>query len=87
MDSNSFSFMKEGFDWQQAQSKDMKELKDNLNNYKDNSHGIVGQWQDYDDRHDSDAEEFRQESLRMQADDLLDEYKERGVDPSDFWSE
>ena len=87
MDNNSFSFMKEGFDWQQAQSKDMKELEDNLNNYKDNSHGIVGQWQDYDDRHDSDAEEFRQESLRMQADDLLDEYKERGLDPSDFWSE
>jgi len=67
MNNNSFSFMKEGFDWQQAQSKDMTEIDD--------------------DRHDSDAEEFRQESLRMQADDLLDEYKERGLDPSDFWSE
>ena len=67
MDKNSFSFMKQGFDWQQAQSQDMKEIDD--------------------DRHDSDAEEFRQESLRMQADDLLDEYKERGLDPSDFWSE
>ena len=67
MNNNSFSFMKEDFNWQQAQSKDMKEIDD--------------------DRHDSDAEEFRQESLRMQADDLLDEYKERGLDPSDFWSE
>jgi len=67
MNNNSFSFMKEGFDWQQAQSKDMTEIDD--------------------DRHDSDAEEFRQESLRMQADDLLDEYRERGLDPSDFWSE
>ena len=67
MTNNSFSFMKEDFNWQQAQSKDMKEIDD--------------------DRHDSDAEEFRQESLRMQADDLLDEYRERGMYPSDFWSE
>ncbi len=28
MNKNSFSFMKQGFDWQQAQSKDMKEIKD-----------------------------------------------------------
>ena len=28
MEKNSFSFMKEGFDWQSAQSKDMKEIKD-----------------------------------------------------------
>ena len=67
MDSNSFREVMKGFNWQQAQAKDMKEIDD--------------------DRHDSDAEEFRQESLRMQADDLLDEYKERGLDPSDFWSE
>ena len=66
MERNSFSFMKD-FDWQQAQSKDMKEIDD--------------------DRHDSDAEEFRQESLRMQADDLRDEYRERGLDPRDFYSE
>ncbi len=26
MDNNSFSFMKEGFDWQQQQAKDMQEL-------------------------------------------------------------
>ena len=28
MNKNSFSFMKEGFDWQQAQFKDMEEIKD-----------------------------------------------------------
>ena len=28
MEKNSFSFMKEGFDWQSAQTKDMKEIKD-----------------------------------------------------------
>ena len=28
MINNSFSFMKEGFDWQQAQAKDMQELED-----------------------------------------------------------
>ena len=28
MDSNSFSFMKQGFDWQETQSKDMVEIED-----------------------------------------------------------
>ena len=96
MDRNSFNFMKEGFDWQSEQSKDMteirndaiyeeererragitawtelevkehlKELKDSLNNYKDNSHGVVGQWQDYEDRHDSDEEELKRESKEL----------------------
>lgn len=64
-----------------------EELEDSLNNYKDNSHGVVGQWQDYEDRHDSDAEEFKRESEIMRADDLRDEYKERGLDPKDFWSD
>ena len=82
MTSNSFSFMKEGFDWQQAQSKDMQEI-----DYKDNSHGIVGQWQDYEDRHDSDEEELKREQEIMRNDDLRDEYRERGLDPRDFWSE
>ena len=27
MDRNSFNFMKQGFDWQSAQSKDMKEIR------------------------------------------------------------
>jgi hypothetical protein len=82
MINNSFSFMKEGFDWQQAQSKDMQEL-----DYKDNSHGIVGQWQDYEDRHDSDEEELKREQEIMRNDDLRDEYRERGLDPRDFYSE
>ena len=82
MDNNSFSFMKEGFDWQQQQAKDMQEI-----DYKDNSHGIVGQWQDYDDRHDSDEEELKREQEIMRNDDLRDEYRERGLDPRDFRSE
>jgi hypothetical protein len=82
MERNSFSFMKEGFDWEQEQSKDMQEI-----DYKDNSHGIVGQWQDYDDRHDSDEEELKREQEIMRNDDLRDEYRERGLDPRDFRSE
>ena len=66
MTNNSFSFMKEGFDWQQAQSKDMQELED---------------------RHDSDEEEILEEQRLMRNDDLRDEYRERGLDPRDFYSE
>ena len=66
MERNSFSFMKEGFDWQQAQAKDMQELED---------------------RHDSDEEEILEEQRLMRNDDLRDEYRERGLDPRDFWSE
>ena len=58
--------MKEGFDWQQAQAKDMQELED---------------------RHDSDEEELKREQEIMRNDDLRDEYRERGLDPRDFWSE
>jgi hypothetical protein len=65
MDNNSFSFMKEGFDWQQQQAKDMQEL----------------------DRHDSDEEELKREQEIMRNDDLRDEYRERGLDPRDFYSE
>ena len=43
--------------------------------------------EELEDRHDSDAEEFKRESEIMRADDLLDEYKERGLDPKDFWSD
>ena len=32
MNKNSFSFMKEGFDWQSAQSKDMTEIDDDRHN-------------------------------------------------------
>jgi len=66
MSNNSFSFMKEGFNWQQAQAKDMQELED---------------------RHDSDEEELKREQEIMRNDDLRDEYRERGLDPRDFYSE
>ena len=66
MKANSFSFMKEGFDWQQQQAKDMQELED---------------------RHDSDEEELKREQEIMRNDDLRDEYRERGLDPRDFYSE
>jgi hypothetical protein len=65
MTNNSFSFMKEGFNWEQQQAKDMQEL----------------------DRHDSDEQELLEEQIRMRNDDLRDEYRERGLDPRDFWSE
>jgi hypothetical protein len=66
MINNSFSFIKEGFNWQQAQAKDMQEIED---------------------RHDSDEQELLEEQIRMRNDDLRDEYRERGLDPRDFWSE
>ena len=65
MTNNSFSFMKEGFNWEQQQAKDMQEL----------------------DRHDSDEQELLEEQRLMRNDDLRDEYRERGLDPRDFWSE
>ena len=65
MTNNSFSFMKEGFNWEQQQAKDMQEL----------------------DRHDSDEQELLEEQIRMRNDDLRDEYRERGLDPRDFYSE
>jgi len=65
MTNNSFSFMKEGFNWEQQQAKDMQEL----------------------DRHDSEEQELLEEQIRMRNDDLRDEYRERGLDPRDFWSE
>ena len=65
MTSNSFSFMKEGFNWEQQQAKDMQEL----------------------DRHDSDEQELLEEQIRMRNDDLRDEYRERGLDPREFYSE
>lgn len=86
MDRNSFREVMKGFNWQQAQSKDMKEIRNDAI-YEEERERRAGVTSWTEDRHDSDAEEFRQESLRMQADDLLDEYKERGLDPSDFWSE
>ena len=43
--------------------------------------------QELEDRHDSDEEEILEEQRLMRNDDLRDEYRERGLDPRDFWSE
>ena len=86
MDNNSFSFMKEGFDWEQEQAKDMQEIRcDAVYEEERERRAGVTAWTE--DRHDSDAEQFRQESLRMQADDLWDAYRDTGMRPSDFISE
>ena len=53
MDNNSFSFMKQGFDWQSAQSQDMTEIADE------------GVRAFINDRHDSDEEELRRESAEL----------------------
>ena len=71
MEMNSFSFMKEGFDWEQEQANDLKELEKTLNNYQDNTHGVVGQWQDY---------------YEEGTDNLMDKYRDVGMSPGDFYS-
>jgi len=40
-----------------------------------------------EDRHDSDEEEFKAESKRMEVNEQAEEYRERGLDYSDFFSE
>lgn len=40
-----------------------------------------------EDRHDSDEEQLRAESKRMEVNDQAEEYRERGLDYSDFFSE
>ena len=66
MDNNSFREVMKGFNWQQAQAKDMQELEV---------------------RHNSDEQEILEEQKRMRNDDLRDEYRERGLDPREFYSE
>ena len=53
MENNSFSFMKEGFDWQSEQSNDMEEIA---------NEGVRAF---INDRHDSDEEELRRESEEL----------------------
>ena len=53
MENNSFSFMKEGFDWQSEQSNDMEEIA---------NEGVRAF---INDRHDSDEEELRRESKEL----------------------
>tara|TARA_R110002012_G_C11289924_1_gene571861 strand:- start:272 stop:436 length:165 start_codon:yes stop_codon:yes gene_type:complete len=51
------------------------------------SKDIVTEDEELEDRHDSDEEELKREQEIMRADDLRDEYRERGLDPRDFWSD
>ena len=66
MSNNSFREVMKGFNWQQAQAKDMQEIED---------------------RHNSDEQEILEEQRLMRNDDLRDEYRERGLDPREFYSE
>ena len=62
MDSNSFSFMKQGFDWQSAQSKDMTEIRE-----ESSSRQLFEKMclKEAEDRHNSDEEELRRESAEL----------------------
>ena len=64
MEKNSFSFMKEGFDWQSAQSKDMKEIRNDAiyEEERERKAGITA-WTE--ERHDSDEEELKRESEEL----------------------
>ena len=64
MNKNSFSFMKEGFDWQQAQSKDMKEIRnDAIYEEERERRASITAWTE--ERHDSDEEELKRESAEL----------------------
>jgi GH43 family beta-xylosidase len=64
MDNNSFSFMKQGFDWQSAQSKDMKEIRNDAI-YEEERERRAGITAWTEDRHNSDEEELRRESKEL----------------------
>ena len=64
MEKNSFSFMKQGFDWQQAQSKDMKEIRNDAI-YEEERERRAGITAWTEERHDSDEEELRSESAEL----------------------
>jgi len=64
MNKNSFSFMKEGFDWQQAQSKDMKEIRNDAI-YEEERERRAGITAWTEERHDSDEEELKRESAEL----------------------
>ena len=64
MNKNSFSFMKEGFDWQQAQSKDMKEIRNDAL-YEEERERRAGITAWTEERHDSDEEELKRESEEL----------------------
>tara|TARA_B110000858_G_C17501306_1_gene336108 strand:+ start:269 stop:439 length:171 start_codon:yes stop_codon:yes gene_type:complete len=49
MENNSFSFMKEGFDWQSAQSNDMAEIEDRHNSDEEELRRESKELRDYND--------------------------------------
>ena len=49
MDKNSFSFMKQGFDWQETQSKDMVEIDDRHNSDEEELKRESAELRDYSD--------------------------------------
>ena len=49
MNNNSFSFMKEGFDWQSEQSKDMTEIEDRHNSDEEELRRESAELRDYSD--------------------------------------
>ena len=64
MNKNSFSFMKEGFDWQQAQSKDMKEIRnDAIYEVERERRAGITAWTNQ--CFDSDEEELKRESAEL----------------------
>tara|TARA_R110001599_G_scaffold152352_1_gene337354 strand:- start:944 stop:1174 length:231 start_codon:yes stop_codon:yes gene_type:complete len=64
MDRNSFNFMKQGFDWQSAQSKDMKEIRNDAI-YEEERERRAGITAWTEDRHNSDEEELKRESKEL----------------------
>ena len=64
MDRNSFNFMKQGFDWQSEQSKDMKEIRNDAI-YEEERERRAGITEWTEDRHDSDEEELKRESKEL----------------------
>ena len=49
MDKNSFSFMKQGFDWQSEQSNDMAEIEDRHNSDEEELRRESKELRDYND--------------------------------------
>ena len=64
MENNSFSFMKQGFDWQSAQSQDMTEIRNDAI-YEEERERRAGITALTEDRHNSDEEEFQRESKEL----------------------
>ena len=64
MENNSFSFMKQGFDWQEEQSQDMTEIRNDAI-YEEERERRAGVTDWTEERHDSDEEELKRESAEL----------------------